>query len=190
MSNEGSRTKDTWNLFTSYQSVVVEFPDTSQSIWTAALHVVYVWRVHSSDWPLRLWWVDLSDWPLRLWWVDLSDWPLCLQVYCDLHGHSRKKNVFMYGCSTAATVAASSSSSGELDSDVVEAIREKVAELSGSDSTSSMEPNDIVEDPGYRVNAVIFLVRIMSYCTSDCDNLFYQITFSGFSQPFKRKCIW
>ncbi|XP_065059496.1 cytosolic carboxypeptidase 1-like [Rhopilema esculentum] len=27
-------------------------------------------------------------------------------VYCDFHGHSRKKNVFMYGCSVAATNAA------------------------------------------------------------------------------------
>lgn len=25
---------------------------------------------------------------------------LCMysQVYCDFHGHSRKKNIFMYGC--------------------------------------------------------------------------------------------
>lgn len=75
-----------------------------------------------------------------------------LQVYCDFHGHSRKKNVFMYGCSTAATIAASSSSSGEADSgDLVDSVRERVAELSGSDSTSNMDPNDIDEDPGYRV---------------------------------------
>lgn len=75
-----------------------------------------------------------------------------LQVYCDFHGHSRKKNVFMYGCSTAATIAASSSSSGEADSgDLVDSVRERVAELSGSDSTSSMDPSDIDEDPGYRV---------------------------------------
>lgn len=73
-------------------------------------------------------------------------------VYCDFHGHSRKKNVFMYGCSTAATIAASSSSSGEADSgDLVDSVRERVAELSGSDSTSSMDPSDIDEDPGYRV---------------------------------------
>ncbi len=25
------------------------------------------------------------------------------QIYCDFHGHSRKKNVFMYGCSISAT---------------------------------------------------------------------------------------
>lgn len=75
-----------------------------------------------------------------------------MQVYCDFHGHSRKKNVFMYGCSTAATIAASSSSSGEADSgDLVDSVRERVAELSGSGSTSSMDPNDIDEDPGYRV---------------------------------------
>lgn len=72
-------------------------------------------------------------------------------VYCDFHGHSRKKNVFMYGCSTAATLAASSSSSGEVDSsDLVDSVRERVAELSGSESTSSMDPSDIEEDPGYR----------------------------------------
>lgn len=71
-------------------------------------------------------------------------------VYCDFHGHSRKKNVFMYGCSTAATIAANSSSSGDVDSDLVDSVRERVAELSGSDSTSSMDPSDIDEDPGYR----------------------------------------
>lgn len=58
----------------------------------------------------------------------------------------------MYGCSTAATMAASSSSSGEVDSsDLVDSVRDRVAELSGSDSTSSMDPSDIDEDPGYRV---------------------------------------
>lgn len=71
-------------------------------------------------------------------------------VYCDFHGHSRKKNVFMYGCSTAATLAANSSSSGDVDSDLVDSVRERVAELSGSDSTSSMDPSDVEEDPGYR----------------------------------------
>lgn len=29
---------------------------------------------------------------------------LCPQVYCDYHGHSRKKNVFMYGCSLKETM--------------------------------------------------------------------------------------
>ena len=59
----------------------------------------------------------------------------------------------MYGCSTAATLAASSSSSAEVDSsDLVDSVRERVAELSGSESTSSMDPSDIEEDPGYRVS--------------------------------------
>lgn len=58
----------------------------------------------------------------------------------------------MYGCSTAATIAANSSSSGDVDSDLVDSVRERVAELSGSDSTSSMDPSDIDEDPGYRVS--------------------------------------
>ena len=74
-----------------------------------------------------------------------------LKVYCDFHGHSRKKNVFMYGCSTAATIAASSSSSGGVESGLVGSVRERVADLSGSDSASSMDPSDIDEDPGYRV---------------------------------------
>ena len=58
----------------------------------------------------------------------------------------------MYGCSTAATIAASSSSSGELDSDIADSVRERIAELSSSDSTSSVDPSDIVEDPSYRVS--------------------------------------
>ena len=58
----------------------------------------------------------------------------------------------MYGCSTAATLAASSSSSAE--SDLVDSVRERVAELSGSDSTSSMDPSDVDEDPGYRASIV------------------------------------
>lgn len=48
------------------------------------------------------------------------------QVFCDYHGHSRKKNVFMYGCSVKETVWQSNIS-----------------------ATSS----DLHEDLGYRVNA-------------------------------------
>lgn len=48
------------------------------------------------------------------------------QVFCDYHGHSRKKNVFMYGCSVKETVWQSN-------------IR----------ATST----DLQEDLGYRVNA-------------------------------------
>lgn len=33
------------------------------------------------------------------------------QVFCDYHGHSRKKNVFMYGCSVKETVWQSNISS-------------------------------------------------------------------------------
>lgn len=47
------------------------------------------------------------------------------QVFCDYHGHSRKKNVFMYGCSVKETVWQSNIS-----------------------ATSS----DLQEDLGYRVN--------------------------------------
>ena len=64
----------------------------------------------------------------------------------------------MYGCSTAATLAASSSSSADIESDLVDSVRERVAELSGSDSTSSMDPSDVDEDPGYRVS----IIRIYS----------------------------
>lgn len=34
-----------------------------------------------------------------------------MQVFCDYHGHSRKKNVFMYGCSVKETVWQSTISS-------------------------------------------------------------------------------
>lgn len=60
----------------------------------------------------------------------------------------------MYGCSTAATIAASAASSpasGDGDSDLIDSVRERVVELSGSDSTSSMDQADVDEDPGYRV---------------------------------------
>lgn len=60
----------------------------------------------------------------------------------------------MYGCSTAATIAAAAASSpgsGDVDSDLIDSVRERVVELSGSDSTSSMDQADIDEDPGYRV---------------------------------------
>ena len=60
----------------------------------------------------------------------------------------------MYGCSTAATLAASSSSSADIESDLVDSVRERVAELSGSDSTNSMDPSDVDEDPGYRASIV------------------------------------
>ena len=76
-------------------------------------------------------------------------------MYCDFHGHSRKKNVFMYGCSAAATIAASSSSSSSadlIDTDIADSIRERMAELSGSESNSSMDPNDVVEEAGFRVS--------------------------------------
>ena len=96
-----------------------------------------------------------------------------MQVYCDFHGHSRKKNVFMYGCSTAATIAASSSSSGEADSgDLVDSVRERVAELSGSDSTSSMDPSDIDEDPGYRVRGEN-VILLFSFAIEDRKPPFY-----------------
>lgn len=48
------------------------------------------------------------------------------QVFCDYHGHSRKKNVFLYGCSIKETLWASGS-----DVDTV----------------------GLKEDPGYRVGS-------------------------------------
>lgn len=43
-----------------------------------------------------------------------------LQVFCDYHGHSRKKNVFMYGCSLKETVWQSniSATSSDLQEDL------------------------------------------------------------------------
>ena len=59
----------------------------------------------------------------------------------------------MYGCSTVATMAAAGSpGSGDVDSELIDSVRERVTELSGSDSTSSMDPADLDEDPGYRVS--------------------------------------
>lgn len=45
---------------------------------------------------------------------------LCAQVFCDYHGHSRKKNVFMYGCSVKETVWQTniSTTSGDLQEDL------------------------------------------------------------------------
>lgn len=42
------------------------------------------------------------------------------QVFCDYHGHSRKKNVFMYGCSVKETVWQSSitATSSDLQEDL------------------------------------------------------------------------
>ncbi|KXJ16139.1 cytosolic carboxypeptidase 1 [Exaiptasia diaphana] len=68
-------------------------------------------------------------------------------VYCDFHGHSRKKNVFIYGCSKAASI--SSGSSPEVDDASVSNDRATDA-MSESDSTSSMDASEIVEDLGYR----------------------------------------
>ena len=44
---------------------------------------------------------------------------LLAQVFCDYHGHSRKKNVFIYGCSVKETVFQSniSASSSDLQED-------------------------------------------------------------------------
>jgi hypothetical protein len=46
------------------------------------------------------------------------------QVFCDYHGHSRKKNVFLYGCSVKETVW---------------------------QSGSAVNTATLKEDPGYRV---------------------------------------
>lgn len=44
---------------------------------------------------------------------------LLAQVFCDYHGHSRKKNVFIYGCSVKETVFQSNitASSSDLQED-------------------------------------------------------------------------
>lgn len=62
-------------------------------------------------------------------------------VYCDYHGHSRKKNVFMYGCS----------------------IRETVWH-----TRDSAAPGDVVEDTGYRTLPKILSHIAPAFCMSSC----------------------
>ncbi|XP_042527014.1 cytosolic carboxypeptidase 1 isoform X2 [Dipodomys spectabilis] len=62
-------------------------------------------------------------------------------VYCDYHGHSRKKNVFMYGCSIKETV------------------------WHTNDSASSC---DVVEDMGYRTLPKILSHIAPAFCMSSC----------------------
>ncbi|XP_010603818.1 cytosolic carboxypeptidase 1 isoform X1 [Fukomys damarensis] len=62
-------------------------------------------------------------------------------VYCDYHGHSRKKNVFMYGCS----------------------IRETVWHTS-----DSAAPCDVMEDTGYRTLPKILSHIAPAFCMSSC----------------------
>uniref|UniRef100_A0A286XC92 Cytosolic carboxypeptidase 1 n=1 Tax=Cavia porcellus TaxID=10141 RepID=A0A286XC92_CAVPO len=62
-------------------------------------------------------------------------------VYCDYHGHSRKKNVFMYGCSIKETV------------------------WHTSDSATSC---DVMEDTGYRTLPKILSHIAPAFCMSSC----------------------
>ncbi|XP_021098267.1 cytosolic carboxypeptidase 1 isoform X3 [Heterocephalus glaber] len=62
-------------------------------------------------------------------------------VYCDYHGHSRKKNVFMYGCSIKETVW-----------------------HTNDNATSS----DVVEDMGYRTLPKILSHIAPAFCMSSC----------------------
>uniref|UniRef100_A0A8C6HPP5 Cytosolic carboxypeptidase 1 n=2 Tax=Mus TaxID=862507 RepID=A0A8C6HPP5_MUSSI len=62
-------------------------------------------------------------------------------VYCDYHGHSRKKNVFMYGCSIKETV------------------------WHTHDNSASC---DIVEDMGYRTLPKILSHIAPAFCMSSC----------------------
>ncbi|KAB0349223.1 hypothetical protein FD754_014080, partial [Muntiacus muntjak] len=62
-------------------------------------------------------------------------------VYCDYHGHSRKKNVFMYGCSIKETV------------------------WHTNDSAASC---DVVEDAGYRTLPKILSHIAPAFCMSSC----------------------
>lgn len=59
---------------------------------------------------------------------------VCAQVFCDYHGHSRKKNVFMYGCSLKETIW---------------------------QSNISTASNDIEEDLAYRVSAQTLLTHTL-----------------------------
>uniref|UniRef100_A0A8I4A177 Cytosolic carboxypeptidase 1 n=1 Tax=Callithrix jacchus TaxID=9483 RepID=A0A8I4A177_CALJA len=62
-------------------------------------------------------------------------------VYCDYHGHSRKKNVFMYGCSIKETVWRT------------------------NDNATSC---DVVEDTGYRTLPKILSHIAPAFCMSSC----------------------
>ncbi|XP_060157079.1 cytosolic carboxypeptidase 1 isoform X3 [Globicephala melas] len=62
-------------------------------------------------------------------------------VYCDYHGHSRKKNVFMYGCSIKETV------------------------WHTNDNAASC---DVVEDVGYRTLPKILSHIAPAFCMSSC----------------------
>ncbi|KAM6152484.1 cytosolic carboxypeptidase 1 isoform 2-T2 [Erethizon dorsatum] len=62
-------------------------------------------------------------------------------VYCDYHGHSRKKNVFMYGCSIKETV------------------------WHTNDNATSC---DVVEDMGYRTLPKILSHIAPAFCMSSC----------------------
>ncbi|XP_053512330.1 cytosolic carboxypeptidase 1 isoform X1 [Artibeus jamaicensis] len=62
-------------------------------------------------------------------------------VYCDYHGHSRKKNVFMYGCSIKETVWHTSANAASCD---------------------------VVEDVGYRTLPKILSHIAPAFCMSSC----------------------
>ncbi|XP_031413188.1 cytosolic carboxypeptidase 1 isoform X1 [Meleagris gallopavo] len=62
-------------------------------------------------------------------------------VYCDYHGHSRKKNVFMYGCSIKETM------------------------WHTNVNTTSC---DLMEDPGYRVLPKILSQTAPAFCMGSC----------------------
>ncbi|XP_029473132.1 cytosolic carboxypeptidase 1 isoform X2 [Rhinatrema bivittatum] len=63
-------------------------------------------------------------------------------VYCDYHGHSRKKNVFMYGCSLKETV--------------------------WQTNVSSAATCDLIEDMGYRVLPKILSHIAPAFCMNSC----------------------
>ncbi|KGL79852.1 Cytosolic carboxypeptidase 1, partial [Tinamus guttatus] len=62
-------------------------------------------------------------------------------VYCDYHGHSRKKNVFMYGCSIKETMWHTNVSSSSCD---------------------------LIEDPGYRTLPKILSQTAPAFCMGSC----------------------
>ncbi|XP_030049532.1 cytosolic carboxypeptidase 1 isoform X2 [Microcaecilia unicolor] len=62
-------------------------------------------------------------------------------VYCDYHGHSRKKNVFMYGCSLKETVW---------------------------HTTASEASCELIEDVGYRVLPKILSSIAPAFCMNSC----------------------
>ena len=78
-----------------------------------------------------------------------------LQVYCDFHGHSRRKNVFMYGCSVAATNAARQQ--GNSDTVFFNLVNGDQGEARIEMNTVDDVSGNADEDTGFKVKFTMFI---------------------------------